>query len=384
MDPKATVSVPPSPANATGNAAVAASGNITLAQLGQRMTKARKGSSASNTAQTSGAPAAPATSSEQADAGEAALSQSETDDSTALEAAVATGAETESTEATSEAPEGQAEGDDEAEEAKQPKALRKLQERVGKVTEQRNEAREELARLQARVAELETQNPKNQKAEAREEHPADGMSDRTVAELDTTLTGVEGFLIWASENSEGGTFTEGGKTYELSADDVRSYRLKSEAERIRLMTRRESRLEAMRQDFDAKRQQNHAEALRLYPWIEQKATAEFQEALAIIRENPDVLKRPDFELVIARQVVGQRLEREALKKAKASGTARPRGSTTPTPVVTHAGTSIPRASARAEAATAVEGQFRKTGKISDLSKLFAQRRAARVETVQAG
>ena len=383
MATKATVEAPPSPAKATEPNAVAASGNLTLAQLGQRMSQARKGSSASNTAQTSGAPAAPATSSEQADAGEAALSQSETDDSTALEAAAATGAETESTEATSEAPEGQAEGDDE-EDAKQPKALRKLQDRVGKVTEQRNEAREELARLQARVAELETQNPKNQKAEAREEHPADGMSDRSVQEIDTTLTGVESFLSWAAENPDGGTFTEGGKTYELGADDVRTYRLKSETERIRLMTRRESRLESMRQDFDARRQQNHAEALRLYPWIEQKASAEFQEAIAIIRENPDVLKRPDFELVIARQVVGQRLEREALKKAKASGMTRPKGSSTPTPVVTHAGTSIPRASARAEAATAVEGQFRKTGKISDLSKLFAQRRAARVETAKTG
>ncbi|MBK8001722.1 MAG: hypothetical protein IPK15_24215 [Verrucomicrobia bacterium] len=374
--------------------------NLSLAELGKRMSKRQKASSTPATAKTAGAPAKPATSSEQAEEGKAGvLSNPETEDSTALaaeaNAEAAKEAETAET-ADAAAPEGDAggedesEGGDEAEKAKRgEKPLRDLQKRVGKLTEQRDAAREEVQEMRRELADLREQIQTAKPAPAAT-HPGDGgfATDRTVKEIDETLGGVEAFLSWADENPDGGTFSDGAKTYELTADEVKAYRRRCDREARTLSAKREARLETLRNDFDAKRQAAHAEAVRLYPWIEQKTSAEFQEALAVIRENPDVLKRPDFELVVARQVAGTRLEREALKKlAKpAAGAAKPRGGTTPPLVVTHSPSAAPRSSApKAAEASAAEKQFVEAGKISgnDLSKLLAQRRQARREAASA-
>jgi len=367
-----------------------ASSNMTLAQLGERMAKGRKAPSASKPAPAAAETATPETSSEQAESGEAKpdLSHPETDDSAAL-AAEATAEQTDAgpddDPGTVHSDEGEVEGAAAAEgEPAKPKAVRDLQKRVGRVTEQRNELREENAELKARLAGLEKSAPQPKAA-----HVADGTFDgeRNVQEATEALAGVRAFLKWADANPDGGSFSEDGKTYELSAEDVRSYRRQSEEESIRLHTKREARLERLRADFDTQRAATHAEAVKLYPWIEQKASAEFQEALAVIRENPGVLKRADFELIVARQVAGQRLEREALKKAKAGQQAgKPAGQRPVTPVVTFSPTAARKAASGEQNATvsAAEKQFKDGGgREGDLSKLLAQKRLARLEAAKA-
>lgn len=353
-------------------------------------------------------PAAPAPSpakSEQAneDGAQPDLSHPETEDSAALAAAAKAAAEgggdddgkTKGDEQPPEKPEkGEGEGDEPpegegdeegAEKAPEmPKAVRDLQKRVGKLTEQRNEAREELAELKAQVEQLKAKGPGDDRAESEPPHPAESTfgSDRTVAEIDTDLRDIETFLAWADKNPQGGTFKAGQKTYELTEDDVIDNRRQGMSQRSRLDARRETRIEHLRQKFDEGREGSHAEALKLYPWIAKKDSAEFQEALAIIRQNPDLLKRVDFELVVARQVVGQRLETEAVKKKKP---ALP-GQRPATPIVTHSPSAAPKPSGKADATvSAAEKQFREGGgRESDLSNLLAQRRLARLEAAKAG
>jgi hypothetical protein len=369
-------------------AAEAQSGNMTLAQLASTISKGRKAAS-SQSAAADGDTAASTASSEQANVdGETEIvpSQSaESDDSTAL--AEAAQAE-ETTEPTDEA-ESPTEGDEADPEAKaEKKSIEKMEKRIDKVTEQRNSAREEAEywKQKAMQAEQGREQPATAKAA-----PANATDERfanhpAIAEIDQGLNDAEAFLAWSAKHPEGGTFTEGGKNYELSAEEVASYRATSEKEARRLSARREARLEAMRGEFDQQRRASHAEAVRLYPWIEQKSSAEFQEALVVIRENPGLLQRPDFELVVARYVAGNRLEREAVKKLAgnpAGATARPKGGTVPTKVVTQAASAAPRSTAQGEATRAAESQMKQhveKGRIStnDLGKLLAQRRQARI------
>lgn len=353
----------------------AKSANMTLAQLGERMSKGRKALSPAKPAKAPEATATPTTSSEQADDGEAEvdLSNLETDSSAAL----ADDASAEEVAPKAKSPEGDVETDPEP-----SKGVRDLQKRVGKVTEQRNAARDEVADLKAQVEEMRAKLGKSpQPVEA---HPSDEShgGDRMVSELDSTLTGVDAFLAWADENPDGGSFTEGGKDFELTGEEVRLYRRKSVAELSRLNAKREARLETLRGDFDTKRAAAHAEAVRLYPWVEQKGSAEFQEALAVIRSNPDVLKRSDFELVVARQVVGQRLEQEALKRVGHRPGSKPAMGRAATPVVTFSPTATPKGNKSATSVSAAENQFRNGGgRESDLSKLLAQKRIARLQSV---
>lgn len=363
-----------------GADAAVASGNMTLAQLGVRMTKGRKTASAPKPATAAAETATPETSSEQADPGAAQtdLSHPETEDSAAL-AAEATAEETNAEPA--EATEEPAEAGTPNEEAEPPKAVRDLQKRVGKLTETRNELRAENAELKAQLLEVQKNAPPPKAA-----HVADGTfdNDRVVVEASETLAGVRAFLKWADANPSGGSFTEDGKTYELSAEDVQNYRRQSEEESIRCHTRREARLERLRADFDTRRAATHAEAVKLYPWIEQKSSPEFQEALAVIRESPAVLRKAEFELIVARQVAGQRLEREALKRAKA-----PAKAGTPnravTPVVTFSPTAARKPDGeKAATVSAAEKRFQDGGgRESDLSKLLAQKRLARLEAAKA-
>lgn len=374
------------------------SANLTLAQLGQRMSKGRKASSGAKTATakaTAGKSAATATSSEQAEAGEATtdLSQTETEDSAAL-AGEATGAESPddagadadaggeelATPTTDESEGARATEDEEnAEGETLPRSVRDLQKRVNRLTAKNASLQEDLKERDEQIARLQT----GKAQEPPPPHAADRSmgADRMVQEIDRDLGGIEAFLVWADENPEGGSYMDGDKSYSLTGDEIRAYRRKSEAERVRLNTRREARLQVMRDEFDGQRAKAHAQAVKLYPWVEQKASPEFQDAVAIIRANPGVLELPDFELVVARQVSGQRLEREALKRIAKNG-GKPNGRA-PTPVVTFSPSSARKVETKDATVSAAEKRFRDGGgRESDLSKLLAQRRLARLEAAK--
>ena len=224
-------------------------------------------------------------------------------------------------------------------------------------------------------------------------HPAAEAfeSDNGVVEIDDELGHIDRFKKWADGNPEGGTFKAGEKTFVMDSDSIRDNLAQLENRKIRLEAKREVRLERLRDDFKTGREKAHIEAVKLYPWITDKGTPEFQEALSIIRANPDVLKRVDFELVVARQVVGLRLEKEALKKGKPGkpGAAAPRTGAAnggaPAPVVTFSPSASPKPEKSAASVSAAEKQFRDGGgKEGDLSKLLAQRRLARIEAAKAG
>jgi len=353
---------------------------MTLGDLGIRMAKSRKTSSVPKAEPVDAETDASGTSSEQAasDAADSALSHSETDDSAALADAAADAEGDEEASEQADADEGTEAVDAETQTEEPPKAVRELQKQLNKKHAKLQETREELADLREEVKAL-RENPQQPAPKSTQQHPSEthAEADRSVQEIDSELSGAEAFMAWAEENPHGGTFESEGKTYDLTDEQVRDLRRQSERQQIRLNAKRETRLEMLRQDWETKRQTSHGEAVKLYPWVGNQNSPEFQEALSIIRENPAVLQRPDFELVVARQVTGHRLEREALKKTKAGMPPKRKA----TPVVTFAPSAAPKSNAtKAATVSAAEKQFSEGGgREGDLSKLLAQKRLARQE-----
>jgi hypothetical protein len=269
---------------------------------------------------------------------------------------------------------------------KVPKAIRDLQKRVNKLTGTLKEAEKRLVAAEQRAVDAERKlaEPAAAAPSQKTVDPLEGVfnADREILDIDAQVARFDQFAAWAEDNSSGGTWQEkDGKSYELSAEDVRAYRLEAQRTARRLESRREARMESLRNEFKTAREKNYAQAVKLYPWIEQKASAEFQEAVAILRANPQLMRKPDFELVVARMVVGERLEREALKKAKLTNgkPTRPAVSNNPPPVVTQTPSAAPKADPGRQRTAAAEQAFQQSGRVSDLALVLAQRKAARAE-----
>lgn len=368
------------------------SANISLAELGQRFARNRKPAESPpgkpEGASESGAAGEMAGQSEQAAAEDQQpdLLQSADDDS----AARVSGEEGDANDddgsagaAEAAAAAGDAgEGEDDGQPPdRQAKVNAKMQKRIDRLTAQREELRAQNAELaerfgreneelRQRLARYETARPQNDPVERAV------AKSREVGEIDGQIEAYERFVDWAGDNPEGGIWEEDGKQHNLDGQSVKSLRSTAERELRRLAARRESRLESMRSQFQAKRDAAHAEAVRLYPWLSNKQSPEFQEALAILRERPELLQLPDVELRVGREVTGLRLEREALKKAKTAPKAKPAAA--PTPVVTTPSAAAPRQGSRpTNEVRAAEESYQQSGRVSDLSKLLAQRKLAR-------
>lgn len=372
--------------SATAEVKTPPSANLTVGELGAMIAKGRKPASP---------PATDQDADEETPSEQAALADESAKTETEIEQAAKAAPETEAkadevqeeqnteAEAKTTEDEDKAGADDEAQ-APKAKAVRDLRDRVHKVVDQRDAERNARIEVERKLADAEAKlasqtnapaaNQRQQAAQTNEEF----ASDPAVVEIDRTLADVEAFLDFAAQHPDGGSFEDGGKTYELDAEQMRAFKAKSEKERIRLSSKREARLESARQTFQTQRAAAHAEAVKLYPWIELKDSAEFQEAIRLIRANPGVMQHADFELVVARQVAGTRLEAEARKKLNGS-TGKPAGSRTPAPVVTRSGEAAPRVNGTDKQAKATETQFRSTGKVDDLAKMLAERKRARMQ-----
>lgn len=358
-----------------------AAANIGLGELGQMLKKRRASAPAKKPDATTPKPAK----SEQSD-GEGEAESDDALSQTANQEPEAEGEQPEGEGSGEDTTGGDAEGEAEGEGEGEPEKPEKkgVQARIDTLTRQKMELREEnqelrgeLREMRDRLAALERDQPEAKQPE----HPAAATftADRDVRQLDSQIADMESFLKFARDNPEGGEFEENGKTYQMGADQVKAYSGQAERQLRRLEAKREARLETLRVDFDTQRRQSHDKAVKLYPWIEKKDSPEFQDAVAILRENKGLMARPDFELVVARMVVGSRLEQAAVKK----GGKPSKPSSTPPPVVTHTPNAAPTRGQKPTEKTAEEKQFGETGRVGDLGKLLAQRRQVRKQTAQA-
>lgn len=265
--------------------------------------------------------------------------------------------------------------------AKLDKGGAKLVGRIHEVVDQRDAERNARVEAERKLAELTAArtapDAAQQQAAAAAVLPGREVFERdaSVQQMNEQLQSVEEVLRWARKNPDGGTVTTDKGEVEYSADQVQRYTEWADSERVRLMAERSTTVAQLRHDFMQARQTNFAKAVQLYPWLENKGSPEFQQALEVIRQNPGVVHTPDMELRVARYVEGLKLETANAKKT-ATPPAR-RNGTNPPPVVTHSPNGTSRNGSAAKPAAAAEAQFKTSGRVDDLGKMLVEQRRAR-------
>jgi hypothetical protein len=201
-------------------------------------------------------------------------------------------------------------------------------------------------------------------------HPA-------IRTLDDQLVKLKAAVKWADDNPDGGEYRDAkGQMVAVGADELRNSRHQWQDHILQLTSRREAKLVHIEAQDEVARGQHHVEALKVYPWLAKKDSAEFQEALQVLREHPGLPRRPDFELVLGDVVMGRmaRTARGATRLAKVNGTSPHRPALTPAPVVTLPTSAVPSIRSGQAQLQQAEKQFAASGNYRDLKEMFVAKR----------
>ena len=183
-----------------------------------------------------------------------------------------------------------------------------VQKRIDKLVAQKHEATEKAEALAAKVAELEA---KVQNIAPLSPTPDSPLADiDTVQALDNRLAQAQRVKFWALENLDGGEVEDGkGGTYMMPGEQVKKLLSQSEALLTQHGPNRRQYLQA-RGNFEQ-------EARTFYPEL-YKAGTEMNNVLTTwTKIFPEVRKFPDYQIIIADALVGQKLR--LAKKAKGNG-----------------------------------------------------------------
>jgi|GEM_PF-1238589 len=264
--------------------------------------------------------------------------------------------------------------------ANAPDAVEKLQRRVSKLVRQRNDERvlrehtaQQIDKLRTELEKLKGQGqsapqPAATRNEAFAWHP-------DIVELNEQVANAEMVIEWSDDNPDGGDIRDNkGNTYTVDASQVRKMKANAVRAQTSAIARKEAHVTALEREDKVARAQYQQEAVGIYPWLKDKATPEYQEAIEVLRDNPAVVQRPDYLMVIGDYIRG-RQARLASKKPSAAI----RRAATPTPVVTASANVATRVSdPKQKAIQEAEAEFNRTGSAKDYKRVLALKHQARV------
>jgi hypothetical protein len=193
-----------------------------------------------------------------------------------------------------------------------------IQQRIDRLTAQKREFEESVSSLQQENAKLKTQLEAGPPPAPTPEDPLGGVL--TYQELEERLAGAKVTRDWAWQNLDGGlvqTDKESGTTRELSGQEVKQLLSLSERMIEEHIPRRKAYLDA-RIDFDR-------QADTYYPDLKKPESILSRTLAAWVKAAPEVTRFPDFRLIIADALVGQklRMSRLATKTNGSTGSKSP-------------------------------------------------------------
>ncbi len=216
--------------------------------------------------------------------------------------------------AAAESEEDVLEGQEDGQEDDGPEAAARdgRQRRIDKLTARNGALREELAELQDQLKALNQQREtSNEKLETISPgHPE-------LRQVEQHLAQQAEILRWAEANPDGAEVTDAkGQTITYDAAQVRQIKANAMLSYSRASAAREVKAEALTRDLQSQFTKHHAEAAQQFPWLQKKASPEYQEALEIVRKAPALLGLPDHELLLGYMVEGKRSLAAKTKTAK--------------------------------------------------------------------
>ena len=261
-----------------------------------------------------------------------------------------------------ESAEGEDQGEDQGD--KLPRGVRK---RLDKLTARSKAKDEELAEKDEQIAKL---NARLEEGESKGDVPPPVASDpsnpyrhlKTVKDVrDAELT-AESILDWADDHPDGALVVEkDGTESEWTAEDVREIRKKARKSLRRLLPEQREWIT----EHDAT--QSYVEDA--FPWWKDKTTSEYQAAVQVMKEFPEVMRFSGFKVSIGDMVEGMKLrinKQQAAAKGKGKKKAPPKAPEQPS---APAAEPAPVDMSAARSASARQ-RLSKTGSVDDLVEIM--------------
>lgn len=216
-------------------------------------------------------------------------------------------------------------------------------------------------------------------------HPEVAKLDQQIAASQQVLNWAEATLDDAQAQGVNEVEVSDGKggTVKYTLAQVRQFKASANSNLTQLNARKETRVARLQEEHVTQVKAAQKEANTRYAWTKNEKSPEFQEAVSILREVPEITLRATWPLDVADMVAG-RMARlngsKTVKPAEALGkplAGKPKGGTKPPPVVTAPGAAAPRVEAGQKEVQEAEKRFKQTGRVADYEKLVAARGRAR-------
>jgi hypothetical protein len=174
---------------------------------------------------------------------------------------------------------------------------KKINKRIGKLTARAKEAEEQVTQQAEKIAELEQQlenaNPDQQPIQIGD-NPLSKI--KTLGELKEHKSKLTRWKKWLRENHDGFTANEDGEEREYSENDVR--RMMSDIE-YELEEHVPSREEYLKEEGNIRRAVED-----VFPYWKDKSSPQYQQAMSIVREAPELRTRPNWQANVSIYLLG--------------------------------------------------------------------------------
>ena len=202
--------------------------------------------------------------------------------------------------------------DDEQPEGLPPDIQEKVNKRIGKEVRKRKTVEEEkaaeISELKAQLAEAQAEGAENTEFAPAPTEVNPFANLNSVEDVQKEMLRAEQTLEWAEDNPEGALL----ETKEGEQDDVREIRKKAARAMRRQLPEQLGFIQA--------RDHLEPQALEAFPWWKDKASSEFQNAMQVLRQMPDLARFPDYKFVVGDYLAGRTVRENSLKaKAPAKG-----------------------------------------------------------------
>jgi hypothetical protein len=206
--------------------------------------------------------------------------------------------------------------DDEQPEGLPPDIQEKVNKRIGKEVRKRKTVEEEkaaeISELKAQLAEAQAEGAENTEFAPAPTEVNPFANLNSVEDVQKEMLRAEQTLEWAEDNPEGALLETKEGEQEFTQDDVREIRKKAARAMRRQLPEQLGFIQA--------RDHLEPQALEAFPWWKDKASSEFQNAMQVLRQMPDLARFPDYKFVVGDYLAGRTVRENSLKaKAPAKG-----------------------------------------------------------------
>lgn len=204
-------------------------------------------------------------------------------------------------------------GDDDSDQHDNSSLTKGVQKRISKLVAAKKAAQSELEAQKAQLAQLH-QELQSLKASAPVKHQAPNefldqldSPEKVQSEYEKAVE----VLMWCEDNMDGGVITlPDGTEHELSDKEVRAMKRTA-------IKRKEVELPA-RLNYLQQQAMAESQTLADFPWWNRRETEEYQVAQQILRDFPEIKRRPDWKHLTGLVVLGAKTYAESKAKSKTS------------------------------------------------------------------